>query len=92
MLSQRRYCSVLQLCSASVVTTKANLMRPCSTCAWCVVQAGAGFGAVGAMEEAKRALREAVQLPLQHPELFAKGMLAQPCKGVLLFGPPGAHL
>ena len=55
-------------------------------------EAGAGFGEVGALEAAKTALREAVQLPLQHPHLFARGSLARPCKGVLLFGPPGVIL
>ena len=29
------------------------------------------------MEDAKTALREAVQLPLQHPHLFAQGSLAR---------------
>ena len=52
--------------------------------------AGAGFRAVGALGGAKDALREAVQLPLQHPHLFARGTLARPVRGVLLFGPPGA--
>ncbi|DBA81560.1 TPA: hypothetical protein ACH3X1_007333 [Trebouxia sp. C0004] len=52
-------------------------------------EAGAGFAEVGALAEAKDALREAVQLPLQHPHLFQKGSLARPCRGVLLFGPPG---
>ncbi|GMH35818.1 hypothetical protein BSKO_03686 [Bryopsis sp. KO-2023] len=50
---------------------------------------GCGFSEVGALSKAKDALREAVQLPLQHPELFSKGSLIQPPKGVLLFGPPG---
>ncbi|PSC75359.1 ATPase family AAA domain-containing 1 [Micractinium conductrix] len=50
---------------------------------------GRGFSEVGALDEAKQALREAVQLPLQHPELFAGGTLARPSRGVLLFGPPG---
>ncbi|KAL4425684.1 hypothetical protein ABPG75_009700 [Micractinium tetrahymenae] len=52
-------------------------------------ECGRGFSEVGALEEAKTALREAVQLPLKHPELFAGGTLARPSKGVLLFGPPG---
>ena len=50
---------------------------------------GSGFSDVGALDDAKRALREAVQLPLQRPELFQGGALASPPKGVLLFGPPG---
>ena len=40
-------------------------------------EAGAGFAEVGALSEAKDALREAVQLPLQHPRLFQKGSLAR---------------
>lgn len=53
---------------------------------------GQGFKDVGALASAKEALREAVQLPLQHPRLFTRGALARPCKGVLLFGPPGGRL
>ena len=30
-----------------------------------------------------------VMLPLQRPELFKRGQLTKPTKGVLLFGPPG---
>jgi len=44
---------------------------------------------VGALGKAKDVLREVVQLPLQQPALFAKGSLARPTKGILLFGPPG---
>lgn len=51
--------------------------------------AGGGFKEVGALAAAKDALREAVQLPLQHPRLFARGTLTRACTGVLLFGPPG---
>ena len=50
---------------------------------------GTGFSEVGALSDAKEALREVVQLPLQYPELFASASLARLSKGVLLFGPPG---
>jgi len=43
---------------------------------------------IGGMEEAKQALREAVELPLTRPELFTRFNI-EPPKGVLLFGPPG---
>jgi ATP-dependent 26S proteasome regulatory subunit len=36
-------------------------------------------------------LHEVVMLPLQRPELFLRGALAKPTKGILLFGPPGVH-
>ena len=52
-------------------------------------ESGTGFAEVGALTEAKDALREVVQLPLQHPQLFASASLARLSKGVLLFGPPG---
>ena len=39
------------------------------------------------LEEAKQALREAVILPQQHPDLF-QGILA-PWRGILLYGSPG---
>eukprot|EP00897_Mesotaenium_endlicherianum_P004600 jgi/Mesen1/4168/ME000219S03294 len=50
---------------------------------------GVAFDQIGALDDAKAALKELVMLPLQRPELFARGNLAKPCKGVLLFGPPG---
>ncbi|MGO8690823.1 MAG: CDC48 family AAA ATPase [Thermoguttaceae bacterium] len=43
---------------------------------------------VGGLEEIKQRLREAVQWPLMHPELFESLRLAPP-KGALLSGPPG---
>lgn len=55
-------------------------------------EAGSGFSEVGALSDAKDALREVVQLPLQYPELFASASLARHSKGVLLFGPPGEAL
>ncbi|XP_047939920.1 uncharacterized protein LOC125187380 [Salvia hispanica] len=50
---------------------------------------GVSFDHIGALENVKETLMELVMLPLQRPELFNKGQLRKPCKGVLLFGPPG---
>ena len=43
---------------------------------------------IGGLEEAKQQLKEAVEWPLKHPEVFDK-MGIRPPKGILLFGPPG---
>ncbi|VAI05615.1 unnamed protein product [Triticum turgidum subsp. durum] len=50
---------------------------------------GVTFEDIGALESVKETLKELVMLPLQRPELFSKGQLMKPCKGILLFGPPG---
>ncbi|OAY76315.1 ATPase family AAA domain-containing protein 1-A [Ananas comosus] len=50
---------------------------------------GVNFDDIGALENVKETLKELVMLPLQRPELFCKGQLTKPCKGILLFGPPG---
>ncbi|WP_457558490.1 AAA family ATPase [Candidatus Harpocratesius sp.] len=42
---------------------------------------------VAGMELPKQAIREAVVLPMAHPELFTGAR--KPWKGILLFGPPG---
>ncbi|GLJ38246.1 hypothetical protein SUGI_0778610 [Cryptomeria japonica] len=46
------------------------------------------FSDIGALDNVKEALQELVMLPLKRPDLF-KGGLLKPCKGILLFGPPG---
>ncbi|MEM2597594.1 MAG: CDC48 family AAA ATPase [Thermofilum sp.] len=43
---------------------------------------------IGDLEEAKQKVREMVELPLRHPELF-KHLGIDPPKGVLFYGPPG---
>ncbi|KAL2323639.1 hypothetical protein Fmac_028018 [Flemingia macrophylla] len=50
---------------------------------------GVTFDDIGALENVKDTLKELVMLPLQRPELFCRGQLTKPCKGILLFGPPG---
>uniref|UniRef100_A0A0D9VTX1 AAA+ ATPase domain-containing protein n=1 Tax=Leersia perrieri TaxID=77586 RepID=A0A0D9VTX1_9ORYZ len=50
---------------------------------------GVTFEDIGALENIKETLKELVMLPLQRPELFSRGQLMKPCKGILLFGPPG---
>ncbi|HEC75883.1 MAG TPA: AAA family ATPase [Thermoplasmatales archaeon] len=43
---------------------------------------------IGGLEEAVKQVREMIELPLKHPELFEKLGIEAP-KGVLLHGPPG---
>ncbi|MDW8107005.1 MAG: AAA family ATPase [Armatimonadota bacterium] len=43
---------------------------------------------IGGQEEAIRLIRETIELPLLHPELYKK-FEKQPLKGILLYGPPG---
>ncbi len=43
---------------------------------------------IGGLEEVKQELREAVEWPLKHPEIF-KRLGIRPPKGILLYGPPG---
>ena len=43
---------------------------------------------VGGLREEVKAMREIVELPLKHPELFAR-LGIEPHSGILLYGPPG---
>jgi transitional endoplasmic reticulum ATPase len=43
---------------------------------------------IGGLHDAIQKIREMVELPLRHPELFEK-LGIEPPKGVLLYGPPG---
>ncbi|KAL7146232.1 hypothetical protein ABFS83_06G026400 [Erythranthe nasuta] len=49
---------------------------------------GVTFSDIGALDEIKESLQELVMLPLRRPDLFNGGLL-KPCRGILLFGPPG---
>src|SRR5439155_3722797 len=46
------------------------------------------WGDVGGLEDVKLKLKEAVEMPLKHPEAF-KRMGIRPPRGILLYGPPG---
>lgn len=43
---------------------------------------------IGGLEEEIKKIREMVELPLKHPEIFSR-LGVDPPKGVLLYGPPG---
>ena len=43
---------------------------------------------VGGLQSEVKAMREIVELPLRHPELFAR-LGVEPHSGILLYGPPG---
>ncbi len=51
-------------------------------------ETGVTWEDIGGQHEAKKAMREAVELPFQAPELY-RAYGKRPVKGVLLFGPPG---
>ncbi|KAL8946096.1 MAG: hypothetical protein Q9222_007462 [Ikaeria aurantiellina] len=46
-----------------------------------------GWDDVGGLENVKDAVMETIQLPLERPELFARGMKKR--SGILFYGPPG---
>ncbi|MGH7460439.1 MAG: CDC48 family AAA ATPase, partial [Longimicrobiales bacterium] len=47
-----------------------------------------GWDDIGGLEDAKRELREGIEMPLKHPDAFRR-LGIRPAKGFLLFGPPG---
>ncbi|MCL7050536.1 hypothetical protein MKW94_023594 [Papaver nudicaule] len=47
-----------------------------------------GYDDVGGMRKQMAQIRELVELPLRHPQLF-KSIGVKPPKGILLYGPPG---
>jgi transitional endoplasmic reticulum ATPase len=47
-----------------------------------------GWDEIGGLEDAKRALREGIELPLKHTDAFRR-LGIRPANGFLLFGPPG---
>lgn len=50
---------------------------------------GIGYDDVGGCRKQMMQIKEMVELPLRHPELF-KNIGIKPPKGILLYGPPGS--
>jgi transitional endoplasmic reticulum ATPase len=48
----------------------------------------AGYHRIGGLDQALERVRELVELPLRHPEVFAR-LGIDPPRGILLYGPPG---
>lgn len=68
---------------AAVRDTTASALRDVA-----VAKTNVTFDDIGGLETTKRELREMIQMPIEHPELFeAAGIM--PPKGALLYGPPG---
>ncbi|MEM4396256.1 MAG: CDC48 family AAA ATPase [Candidatus Woesearchaeota archaeon] len=49
---------------------------------------GVSYEDIGGLQEEVRKVREMIELPLKHPEIF-KRLGIEPPKGILLYGPPG---
>merc|ERR1712159_425705 len=46
------------------------------------------YGMIGGLDQQIKEIKEVIELPIKHPELFEALGIAQP-KGVILYGPPG---
>jgi 26S proteasome regulatory subunit T6 len=46
------------------------------------------YDAIGGLDEQIKEIREVIELPIKHPEIFEALGISQP-KGVIMFGPPG---
>lgn len=49
------------------------------------------YADVGGLDQQIQEIKEAVELPLTHPELYEE-MGIQPPKGAILYGPPGTGI
>ncbi|HWG90422.1 MAG TPA: proteasome-activating nucleotidase [Candidatus Thermoplasmatota archaeon] len=74
--------------SLSVVGVLPSSLDPAVYGAEVIDAPGISYADIGGMKDQIREIREAVELPMTKPELFAKVGIDPP-KGVLLHGPPG---
>jgi transitional endoplasmic reticulum ATPase len=65
-----------------------NVVQPSAMREVYVESPNVKWNEVGGLEDIKKDLKEAVEWPLTHPEIF-KNMGIRPPRGVLLYGPPG---
>ncbi len=49
------------------------------------------YDMIGGLDQQVKEIKEVIELPIKHPELFEALGVAQP-KGVLLYGPPGLNV
>jgi transitional endoplasmic reticulum ATPase len=63
------------------ITTSSNVLRGADT-------QGIAYEDIGGLKDVIQRVRETIELPLRHPEIFEKLGIEAP-KGVLLHGPPG---
>ena len=70
-----------------VVASIASFKPPGESAVGAVQVPNVRWDDVGGLGDAKKEIQDMINLPLQHPELFANGMKQR--SGILLYGPPG---
>ena len=65
-----------------------KVVRPSAMREVMVETPNVGWDDIGGLEQTKKALKEAIEWPLKHPESFKRLGIKAP-RGILLYGPPG---
>ncbi len=75
--------------SPIVMVTESTVVEVSATTAKRIEEvAGVTYEDIGGLHEELQRIREMIELPLKHPELF-RHLGIEPPKGVILYGPPG---
>jgi len=74
--------------SLSIVNVLTDAWDPLVSGAEMIERPEVSYSEIGGLEDQLVAMREAIELPLENPELFKKVGI-EPPKGILLVGPPG---
>jgi len=76
--------------SSIVMVTESTLVEISTTPAKRIEEvSGVTYEDIGGLHEELQRIREMIELPLKHPELF-RHLGIEPPKGVILYGPPGS--